>query len=166
MANELGGSVATLNPRALIAPSSLSCPVTPVRVHSSLIYALCSLLFRSRRICRRKGRRRKRLDRGTRSSGVDRVRESTIRPTQEASSRRRRSEWGSELRTRELSNSFWRLHDSSDRIPKAKTPLYMWTKNGTKVLEEEKTCIIQWTMSMRVLFWCACSLQEAVWKSH
>ena len=29
---------------------------------------------------------------GTRSSGVDRVRESTIRPTQEASSRRRRSE--------------------------------------------------------------------------
>ena len=31
MANELGGSVATLNPRALIAPSSLSCPVTPVR---------------------------------------------------------------------------------------------------------------------------------------
>ena len=27
----------------------------------------------------------------------------------------------------------------------------MWTKNDTKVLEEEKTCIIQWTMPMRVL---------------
>ena len=137
MANEPGGSVAISHARAALSPALLlRTPHSTYRPLFAHLLPHCVLYFFEEDLTEegkkkeegRRGWRHPQLWRGPRA-WIDHSPET--RGLDEGGAVSEACGWGSELSSRELSNSFWCRHDSSDRIPKAKTPLNMWKKNGT-----------------------------------